>query len=74
MMASFTISDWQHTLEQRLPQARARVCRDQPPADIDAPPRWDCDQLSDSALIIKIGWTSRSHSNQIPALVFVTGK
>lgn len=74
MLASFTISDWQTTLEQRLPQARATICRDQASTSIDTPPRWDCDQHPGSALVIKIGWTARSHSRDVPGLVFVTGK
>ncbi|MBB3214354.1 type IV pilus assembly protein PilV [Herbaspirillum sp. Sphag1AN] len=73
MLASFTLSDWQTTLQQRLPRARATVCRDQASTSTDAPPRWDCDQQPGSALVIKIGWATRSHSSEVPGLIFVLG-
>jgi type IV pilus assembly protein PilV len=73
MLASFTLNDWQTTLQHRLPKARATVCRDHVSTNTDAPPRWDCDQQPGSALVIKIGWATRSHSSEAPGLVFVLG-
>lgn len=68
-MADFAIGDWRQRLQQNLPQARATVCRDH----FADNRHWDCDHLSNSAIVIKIGWISRAPIGDSPRLVLATG-
>ena len=69
-MASFVIRQWQQRIQQTLPSARVRVCRDASPWHTATNTlHWDCDTSSDATtpLWIKIGWRdSQSKATTTP--------
>jgi type IV pilus assembly protein PilV len=74
-VAQFDIEEWLLRLDQALPNARARICRDAVLASADAGASWDCDASKESGpVVIKIGWRdkeqrSEDSGNAAPALV-----
>lgn len=69
--ARYYIADWKRRLQHAIPDARAEVCIDHPPAV--APLRWECD-LSGSTSVLKLGWPPYSGAPRFrPAIMVELG-
>jgi type IV pilus assembly protein PilV len=76
-----SIALWLQTLQEELPHARVRICRDAAPYNIAAQDyRWACQSGAGAGIVIKLGWRVRFDSSAMqmhpdhPLLVFGLGE